>query len=137
LMDTGVQLGRRFRALKLWFVLRWFGVDGLAARLREHVRMAQWLAAQVDAAADFERLAPAPFSVVCLRACPAGLDEAARDALNERMLEHLNGQGEVFLSHTKLHDRYAIRVAIGNLATTRQHVERLWALLQEALRICR
>jgi aromatic-L-amino-acid decarboxylase len=125
LMDTGIQLGRRFRALKLWMVLRHFGAEGLRERLAEHMRLAQLFAEWVDASTDFVRVAPVPFSVVCFRA-------DADDAFNERLLEAVNARGEVFLSHTRLQDRFVLRLAIGNLRTTEAHVARAWALLQEA-----
>jgi aromatic-L-amino-acid decarboxylase len=125
LMDTGIQLGRRFRALKLWMVLRHFGAEGLRERLAEHMRLAQLFAEWVDASTDFVRVAPVPFSVVCFRA-------DADDAFNERLLDAVNARGEVFLSHTRLQDRFVLRLAIGNLRTTEAHVARAWALLQEA-----
>ncbi len=131
LMDTGVQLGRRFRALKLWMVLRHFGADGLRARLAEHIRLARLFADWVDASAAFERMAPAPFSVVCFRARSATGDGRAADLLNERLLEAVNATGEVFLSHTRLDGRYVLRLAVGNLHTTEAHVRRAWTLLQE------
>jgi aromatic-L-amino-acid decarboxylase len=135
LMDTGIQLGRRFRALKLWMVLRHFGANGLRARLAEHMRLAQLFASWVDASAAFERLAPVPFSVVCFRGLThplSGTDTADRtDTFNERILESVNATGEIFISHTRLDGRYAIRLAIGNLHTTETHVARAWALLQE------
>jgi aromatic-L-amino-acid/L-tryptophan decarboxylase len=134
LMDYGVSLGRRFRALKLWFVLRYFGRSGLVEALREHVRLAGELARWVDAARDFERLAPVPFSVVVFRHCPEGVAEEALDRLNERLLERVNASGEVFLSHTKVRGRYAIRLAIGNLRTTEAHVRRAWELVTAAAR---
>jgi aromatic-L-amino-acid decarboxylase len=124
LMDTGIQLGRRFRALKLWMVLRHFGAEGIRARLAEHIRLAQLFAAWVDASADFERTAPAPFSVVCFRA-------RETDEFNERLLDGINQSGEFFLSHTRLDGRYTLRLAVGNLHTTERHVERAWALIQE------
>jgi aromatic-L-amino-acid/L-tryptophan decarboxylase len=131
LMDTGIQLGRRFRALKLWMVLRHFGADGLRARIAEHIRLAQLFASWVDRDSRFERLAPVPFSVVCFRAI--GSSEAssdAIDALNARLVDAVNGTGEIFVSHTRLNDRYAIRLAIGNLHTTEAHVTRAWQLFQ-------
>jgi aromatic-L-amino-acid decarboxylase len=133
LMDYGVSLGRRFRALKLWFVMRWFGADGLAERLREHLRLARGFADWIDAEPGFERLAPVPFSVVAFRHVPAGLagDEAAVDAHNARLLDRLNATGEVYLSHTKLRGRYALRFAVGNLRTERRHVERARELIRE------
>ncbi len=132
LMDTGIQLGRRFRALKLWMVMRHFGADGLRARLGEHMRLARLFASWVDASADFERLAPVPFSVVCFRARTANTDDDA-DVLNERILEAVNSSGEVFISHTRLNGRYTLRLAIGNLRTTEAHVRRAWELMQEQL----
>jgi len=135
LMDTGIQLGRRFRALKLWMILRYFGADGLRARLAEHMRLAQLFAGWVDAHPDFERMAPVPFSVVCFRARPDGRDEAGAslDALNERLLDAVNASGEVFLSHTRIDGRYALRMAIGHIRTTEAHVGRAWELLQDRL----
>ena len=131
LMDTGIQLGRRFRALKLWMVLRHFGADGVRARLAEHMRLAQLFAAWIDASDGFERVAPVPFSVVCFRARRPRADEAALDAFNERLLDAVNSTGEIFLSHTRLDGRYVLRLAIGNLHTTEAHVARAWALLNE------
>jgi aromatic-L-amino-acid decarboxylase len=132
------QLGRRMRALKLWMQLRYFGLDGLRRRIDAHCRLAGELAAAVDAEPDFERLAPAPFSTVCLRWRPASLtghedepDVRERlDSANERLMAAVNATGEVFLSHTRLHDRFAIRVAIGNLRTEGRHVDRAWELLR-------
>ena len=124
LMDTGIQLGRRFRALKLWMVLRHFGAEGIRARLAEHIRLARLFAAWVDASNEFERTAPVPFSVVCFRA-------RETDEFNAALLERLNASGEVFLSHTKLGDRYTLRLAIGNLHTTERHVARAWELIRQ------
>jgi aromatic-L-amino-acid decarboxylase len=133
-MDTGVQLGRRFRALKLWMILRYFGAEGLRARLAEHVRLASVFADWVDASQTFERVAPAPFSVVCFRAVPPGLsDPQAIDGVNERLLEAVNRTGEVFLSHTRLGGRFVLRLAVGNIRTTEHHLGRAWELLQEHL----
>ena len=135
LMDTGIQLGRRFRALKLWMILRYFGSDRIRSRLAEHMRLARRLSAWIDDHPDFERLAPVPFSVVCFRARPSSvdMDEAALGALNARLLEAANATGEVFLSHTMLDGRYCIRLAIGHIRTTEVHVRRAWAILQEQL----
>jgi aromatic-L-amino-acid decarboxylase len=137
-MDWGVQLGRRFRALKLWMVIRYFGHQGLAARIREHIRLGQQVAGWIDAHPDFERMAPTPFSTVCFRARPrrfAGDDspqaQAYLDELNAALLEAVNATGRAYLSHTRLRDRYTLRLAIGNLRTTEDHVRRAWALLQE------
>ena len=136
LMDTGVQLGRRFRSLKLWMILRYFGAEGIRDRLRYHITLAQAFGSWVDADPDFERLAPTPFSVVCFRANPAGraMTDADLNSLNERLLETVNQSGEVFLSHTVLHGRYTLRLAVGNLKTTERHVARAWEILREKLR---
>lgn len=134
LMDTGVQLGRRFRALKLWFVLRYFGADGMRTRIAEHLRLARLLADWVDRDPDFERLAPVPMSVVCFRARPAAIrdDPDALDALNARLLHDLNTGGQIFLSHTKLRGAYALRLAIGHARTTEAHLTMAWELIRAA-----
>ena len=139
LMDTGVQLGRRFRALKLWAVLRYFGAHGIRNRLVEHMRLASLFAGWLDESPDFERLAPVPLSVVCFRAEPTGvtLTDSELDALNGRLLEAVNGSGDVFLSHTKIDGRFALRLAIGHIRTTERHVARAWELLQDRLDECR
>jgi aromatic-L-amino-acid decarboxylase len=131
LMDTGIQLGRRFRALKLWMVLRWFGARAIRAHLAEHIRLAQLVASWVDAHDDFERLAPVPFSVVCLRWNPksAHLSAMELDAANERLVDLVNATGEIFLSHTRLRGCVAIRIAIGHIDTAERHVGRAWELL--------
>ncbi len=130
-MDYGIQLGRRFRALKMWFVLRYFGQEGIAARIRKHIQLAQTLARRIDEHPDFERMAPTPFSTVCFRAHPSGMnDEAELDALNERLLEAINADREIFLSHTKLHDRFVLRFAIGNIRTEAHHINRAWEMIQ-------
>jgi aromatic-L-amino-acid/L-tryptophan decarboxylase len=132
LMDTGVQLGRRFRALKLWMVLRYFGAEGIRARLAEHCRLARLFASWVDADPHFTREADVPFSVVCFRWHPEHIvDEAALDRLNQQLLDAVNASGEVFLSHTKLEGRFVLRLAVGNLRTTEAHVRRAWDLLRE------
>jgi aromatic-L-amino-acid decarboxylase len=129
LMDTGIQLGRRFRALKLWMTLRHFGAEGLRSHLAEHMRLARTFAAWVDASDRFERVAPVPFSVVCFR-----LRGDAGDAEHARILDAVNASGDVFLSHTKLDGRYVLRLAIGNINTTERHVARAWELLNFAAR---
>ena len=137
-MDWGVSLGRRFRALKLWMVLRTFGSEGIAERLREHIRLAQQFAAWVDEHPEFERLAPTPLSVVCFRACPPALRSDRQDdadsilnRFNEELLRRVNASGEAYLSHTILGGRYTLRLAIGNIRTTEKHVARAWELLQD------
>ena len=134
LMDYGVALGRRFRSLKLWFVLRYFGADGIRARLRHHLGLARAFADNVRSHKDFELLADVRFSVVVFRCNPAPRthEPAALDALNARLLERINASGEVFLSHTKVGGQYALRLAVGNLRTDRGTIERAWRLVQEA-----
>lgn len=129
-MEYGLQLGRRFRALKLWFVLRHFGAEGIRQRLREHIALAQAFAQWVQAEPYWEILAPHPLSVVCFRFAPPGLDEAQLEALNGAILDAVNATGEVFLSHTKIDGCYALRLAIGNLRTQRSDVEHAWTLLR-------
>jgi aromatic-L-amino-acid/L-tryptophan decarboxylase len=131
------QLGRRFRALKMWFLLRYFGLDGLRRRIEHHIQLAQEFRGWVDSEPDAERLAPVPFSTVAFRWRPAGLvgreDDprvaAELDRLNAELLERLNATGEVFLSHTKLEDRFTIRLVVGNLRTEQRHLARAWELI--------
>jgi aromatic-L-amino-acid decarboxylase len=126
LMDYGVPLGRRFRALKFWFVLRYFGRQGIERLLRAHIVWAQEFAGWVDADPRFERVAPTPFSVVCFRY--RGSDED-----NRRLLEKINSTGHLFLSHTELYGRFVLRIAIGNLATTREDVQAAWEMIQNSI----
>ncbi len=133
LMDYGIQLGRRFRALKLWMVIRAFGVSGLRDRIRYHCALAQELAGWVRAEPGFELAAPVPFSVVCFRLAGTGTPEE-QDRRNERLLAAVNAAGPVFLSHTRLKGRVVLRVAIGNIRTTRGHVETAWKVIREAAR---
>ncbi|HEY0809240.1 MAG TPA: pyridoxal-dependent decarboxylase, partial [Longimicrobiales bacterium] len=133
LMDYGVSLGRRFRALKLWFVIRQFGTEGIAANIRRHISYAAKLEQWIRDSKDFEVLAPRHFSVVVFRYHPPGVDDEAKlEAINTRILDAVNASGEIFLSHTKTKGRYAIRVAIGNLRTTESHVLKAWELLKNA-----
>jgi aromatic-L-amino-acid decarboxylase len=126
------QLGRRFRALKLWIQLRWFGLAGLRERIECHIEMAAEFARWIDDAPDWERLAPVPFSTVCFRWNPGGLGDEELGARNAAIMDAVNRTGEVFLSHTRLRGRFTIRLSVGNLRTERRHVERAWALLQDA-----
>jgi aromatic-L-amino-acid decarboxylase len=127
LMDTGIQLGRRFRALKLWMILRHFGAEGLRAHLAEHIRLARLFASWIERSPHFELAAPVPFSVVCFRLRGNRGDEA-----HAGVLDAVNGSGEVFLSHTKLAGRYVLRLAVGNLKTAESHVRRAFELLEHA-----
>ena len=132
LMDYGVSLGRRFRALKLWMVIRAFGAEGIAARLREHVRLAGLFRGLVEADPGFEIAAPSPLSVVCFRARFAGSSPEEQDRRNAEMMEAVNATGEAYLSHTKLKGRTVLRLAVGNLRTEERHVRRAWERIQGA-----
>jgi hypothetical protein len=129
-MDYGLQLGRRFRALKLWMVIRAFGTDGLADRLREHCALARTFADWVEANDDWELMAPAPLGLVCFRAVDG-------DALNESIMHSVNASGRALLSHTRLNDKLTLRLSIGNIRTTEKHVRDVWELLNEQLRLLR
>jgi aromatic-L-amino-acid decarboxylase len=140
--DYGVQLGRRFRALKLWMIIRYFGHEGLVARIREHCRLAQLFAGWVEASPDWELMAPTPFALVCFRACPKGTANGKSvsaqterlNAVNEAVMHAVNTSGRAFLSHTKLNDRLTLRLSIGNIRTTERHVKQVWELLNEELK---
>jgi aromatic-L-amino-acid decarboxylase len=136
LMDYGVSLGRRFRALKLWMVLRAFGHQGMASRIREHVGLARLFEGWVGSDARFEKMAPAPFSVVCFRGRFASLPPAAQDEANQRLMDAVNATGEAYMSHTRVRGRLTMRMAIANLRTRERHVRRAWELIQrEAARL--
>lgn len=131
--DWGIQLGRRFRALKLWMVMRSFGLDGLQAMLRAHIAHGQWLARQVDGHDEFERLAPVPLNCVCFRWRPraAGDDEQAVERANRRLLAALQDDGRLYLTHTRLNGRFALRLVPGQTRVERRHVEAAWRLVTE------
>jgi aromatic-L-amino-acid decarboxylase len=140
--DYGVQLGRRFRALKLWMIIRYFGHEGLAARIREHCRLAQLFASWIEESTDWELMAPTPFALVCFRAHPPRVDGGTEevedkrlDVLNEAIMHGVNATGKAFLSHTKLNDKLTLRLSIGNIRTTEQHVRQVWGLLNEQLKL--
>jgi aromatic-L-amino-acid/L-tryptophan decarboxylase len=147
-MDWGVQLGRRFRALKLWLVIRTFGRKGIIERLREHIRLGRLVAQWVDEHPGFERTAPTPFSTVCFRARPRWLEdalvasdeqrrqaaEAYLERLNAAIIEAVNATGEIFIAATRLNGHYTLRMAIGHIGTDEAVVRRAWQLIQEAAR---
>jgi aromatic-L-amino-acid decarboxylase len=136
--DWGIQLGRRFRALKLWFVIRSYGVSGLQAVLRGHIAMAQKLAATMRSMPDFELLAPAPLNVICFRYAPSSVtDPLALDALNARLHALLNADGTMFLTHTKLAGRYTLRLVIGQTSVRQSHVDAAWAKIVSTARSLR
>ena len=130
-MDYGVQLGRRFRALKAWMVWRAFGREGLAARIREHLRLAQLFATWVKQDGRFELSAPVVMGVVCFRW--KGENDADSDRRNAKIVETINATGESYLMQTKLRGRTVMRVGFGNLLTTEEHTRRVWEILQRAI----
>ena len=133
-MDYGVPLGRRFRSLKLWFIIRYFGVEGIRSRIREHIRIANEIAAKIDMSVLFERMAPVPFSTVCFRAHPPDIiDENALEELNINLMNKINETGKIFLSHTKLNSKFVIRMTIGSIRTSEIHVQNAWKLIRETL----
>lgn len=130
--DWGIQLGRRFRALKLWFVIRSYGVEGLRAMIREHVALAREFSDWVSAHPDFEVMAPVPFGLVCFRFHPAHAADEELDRLNERLLARVNSTRRFYLTHTHLGGRYVIRLVVGQRTTRREHVEAVWKEILEA-----
>src|SRR5438270_878308 len=130
--DYGVQLGRRFRALKLWMIIRYFGHEGLAARIREHIRLAKLFASWIEESDDWELMAPTPFALVCFRAAPSDRQNNL-DELNEAIMHGVNATGKALLSHTKLNDKLTLRLSIGNIRTTEKHVKQVWDLLNDQL----
>lgn len=131
-MDYGVQLGRRFRALKLWFVIRYFGVEGLQDRIREHIRIAHQFAKWIEESEYFEKLAPTPFSTVCFRAKPKNLNnEELINDFNERLINGINSTGKLFLSHTKLNGKFTIRLVISGIRQEERHAKEAWKLINE------
>jgi aromatic-L-amino-acid decarboxylase len=133
--DYGIQLGRRFRALKLWMVIRYFGADGLASRIREHCRLAQQFGSWVSEAKDWQLMAPVSFGLVCFRACPEHTAERELDQLNESIMHSVNASGAALLSHTKLNNQLTLRLSIGNIRTTEKHVREVWDLLNQQLEL--
>jgi aromatic-L-amino-acid decarboxylase len=135
--DWGIQLGRRFRALKLWFVIRSYGVNQLQEKIREHIKIAHWLEQEVIDDRDFEIMAPVPLSLVCFRyrpSCVTGTEILNR--VNENLLQSLNSTGKLFLTHTKLNGQYTLRMSIGGTLTTQEHVEKAWNLIKETATEC-
>lgn len=135
--EYGLQTGRRFRALKLWMVIRYFGHEGLASRIREHCQLARMFASWVEESPDWELLAPVPFALVCIRACPRvdgeQLQDARLDELNEAVMHSVNASGRALLSHTRVNGKLTLRLSIGNIRTTEKHIRQVWDLLNEQL----
>jgi aromatic-L-amino-acid decarboxylase len=124
LMEYAIPLGRRFRALKLWFIMRYYGREKIAAMIEDHIAWAQELSRQIAAHPDFELCAPTDFSLVCFR-------KRATEEENKAIMERINQEGEIFISHTALNGRFVMRLAIGNMGTTREHVQRAWELIRQ------
>jgi aromatic-L-amino-acid decarboxylase len=136
-MDYGVQLGRRFRSLKLWMVLRAFGADGLAERLRFHCELARDFAGMVHYDGDWEVVAPVPLALVVFRFAPDGVAATTLDQWNLEIMAVVNASGRSYLSHTVLDGRVVLRLAVGNLRTERRHVEQCWQALRTAAQAVR
>jgi aromatic-L-amino-acid decarboxylase len=128
--DWGIPLGRRFRALKLWSVIRSYGTDGLQKKIREHIGFAVRLKEMILDESDFEILAPVIINVVCFRFCPAGLSENNLNELNEKLNHYLNDSGRLYLSHTMINGKYTLRMVTGQTNVTLSHVEKAWDLIQ-------
>jgi aromatic-L-amino-acid decarboxylase len=129
--DWGIQLGRRFRALKLWFVLRYYGVSGLQAIIRKHIRLAQMFKEWLEDDERFEILAPVHFSLVCFR-LNDGRSEAELNELNRSFHQKINKSGRIFLTHTSLRGKYTIRLVVGSRTTEEEHVREAWAIIRQA-----
>ena len=131
-MDYGIQLGRRFRSLKLWFIIRYFGVEGIQNRVKEHLDLAQYLKRAMEQEKQFEIMAPVPFSVVCFRYHPETVhDEARLDQLNQQLMEAVNATGDLFISHTKLNQKLVLRIAISGIRMEKKHVDKAWQLIRD------
>ena len=131
LMDYGIQLGRRFRSLKLWFIIRYFGVNGLSERIKNHIMLATELKNWIAADKNFELMAPVPFSTVCFRYHPDNKSETELNQLNEKLLEKINASEKLFLSHTKLNGKFTIRLTIGSIRHERRHIVEAWELIKD------
>jgi len=129
--DWGIPLGRRFRALKLWAVIRAFGVEKLQELIREHIRLAQMLAGMIEKEENFRLMAPVPLNTVCFRYEPAGMSPEEADGLNEKLNHSLNDSGRIYLSHTKLDGRYVLRMVTAQTGVTEKHVLNAWELIRE------
>lgn len=137
--DWGIQLGRRFRALKLWFVIRYYGVDGIRDRLRAHLKLAQEFRSWVEDDPDFELLAPVHVNTVCFRFRPGKgrTGEKKLETLNREIMDGINSSGKIYITHTRLAGRFCLRVSIGQTYTTREHVTGAWELIRDLARSVR
>jgi len=129
--DWGIPLGRRFRALKLWAVIRSYGVEGLQSAIREHIRLAKMLAGLIEADRNFGLMAPVPLNTVCFRYCPAGMSDKDANTLNEKINHALNDTGKIYLTHTKVEGRYVLRMVTAQTGVAERHVLQAWDLIRE------
>ncbi len=130
--DWGIPLGRRFRALKLWFVIRSYGIEGLQAKVRQHIAFASRLAGMITDNPDFELLAPALLNTVAFRYNPGGMTEDMLNELNEKINHFVNDTGKIYITHTKLNGRYALRMVTSQTNVTWDHVQNAWSLIKTA-----
>ncbi len=134
--DWGLQLGRRFRALKLWFVIRNYGIEGLQEKIRRHISMAQEFARTIDNSTEFELMAPVPLNVICFRYRPPGFEDLETvNNLNEELLEHINASGKMFVTHTRLKGEFVIRLVIGQTEVEQRHVNDAWELICDSVEL--
>jgi aromatic-L-amino-acid/L-tryptophan decarboxylase len=132
--DWGVPLGRRFRALKLWCVIRSYGISGLQEKIRLHIGLAAKLAGWISGESDFEILAPVILNTVCFRYKPVGRNDAEINQINERLNHALNDTGKIYLTHTTLNNRYTLRMVTAQTNVTEEHVAKAWDLIKETAR---
>ncbi|MDX2246540.1 MAG: pyridoxal-dependent decarboxylase [Bacteroidia bacterium] len=133
--DWGIPLGRRFRALKLWFVIRSYGLEGLKEKIRRDISLTQNLAKEIEKTPDFELFLPPPLNLVCFRFCPEGYgSEEEINELNARIVNQLNASGDIYLTHTKINGKYLLRLSIGQTTMTEEHVSRAWELIRKTAR---
>jgi aromatic-L-amino-acid/L-tryptophan decarboxylase len=135
--DWGVPLGRRFRALKLWCVIKCYGLTGLQEKIRLHIQIAKELAEKISQEADFEIMAPVLLNTVCFRYVPAGIEEEQVNRLNEKLNHILNDSGKLYLTHTLLKNRYTLRMVTAQTNVTQEHVDKAWGLIQKTARSLR
>lgn len=130
--DWGVPLGRRFRSLKLWFVMRYYGLEGLQKKIRHHIELSEWFEDQIQKSSYFELVTPRSMNLTCFRFKPTKIDDLAHlNQLNEQLMHTLNASGSLFLTHTKVNDIFTLRMVIGQTNVDKRHVERAWELIQE------
>jgi aromatic-L-amino-acid decarboxylase len=132
--DWGIPLGRRFRALKLWFVIRYYGLEGLQGKVRSHISYASALAKMIEQHSDFELMAPVPLNTVCFRYNPGNINENDLNELNEKLNHLLNDSGDLYLSHTKLNGKYVLRMVTSQTNVTMDHVKKAWSAIKETSR---